>query len=339
MIKFASEYYFFWLILLPVLAVLYLLYLAWRKKALKLFGDWDVIKKLTDGFSLKRLHLKFILALLTCFFLIIGLANPQMGTRLEKVKRRGVDVVIALDVSKSMLAEDISPSRLERSKQLISKLLDRMSDDRVALIVFAGNAYLQMPLTIDYSAAKLFLETINTEIVPTQGTAIAEAIKLSEESFEEEQEKYKTLIIITDGENHEQGPIDAAEDARKSGIITYTVGVGTKAGAPIPIFRNGRKINFVTDTKNNKVVSKLNTKMLKDIASAGDGKFFQLTSGTKEINNILDELSSMDKREFEDRIFTDFEDQFQWFVGAGLLMLLFFFILPDKRPVTEAIQS
>jgi len=330
LIKFAAEWYLYLLLLIPLLVVLYILYLIWRKKAVKLFGDWTIVQKLTNGFSLKRMHLKFILSSLAVLFLIIGLANPQMGTRLEKIKRKGVDVVIALDVSKSMMAEDITPSRLERSKQLISKLLSRMSDDRVALVVFAGNAYLQMPLTIDYSAAKLFLETINTEIVPTQGTAIALAVDLAEECFDEEQEKFKTLIIITDGENHEQGPIDAAESARENGILTYTVGVGTKEGAPIPVYKNGRRVNYVKDASNNPVLSKLNTSMLKDIAKAGDGKFFQLTNGTNEITNILDELSQMDKREFEDRVFTDFEDQFQWFIGIGLLLLMFNFLLPEN---------
>ena len=329
MIQFEQNIWLWALLLIPVLVAIYALYLLWRKRAIAKFGEWNLINKLTSGFSIKRKHLKFTLSALALASIIIGIANPQMGTRLEKVKRQGVDVVIAIDVSRSMLAEDVPPSRLDRSKQLISKLLDRMSDDRVALVVFAGNAYMQMPLTIDYSAAKMFLKTMNPDAVPTQGTAIAEAINLSVEAFDEEEDKYKTLIVITDGENHEEGAIEAAKNALDYGILTYTVGVGTNEGSPIPVYKNRRKVDYVRDKYNNQVISKLNVEMLKEVANAGDGKFFQLTTGTKEIKNILDELGSMEKKEFEDRVFTDFEDQFQWFVGAAMLFLLINFIIPE----------
>ncbi len=329
MIKLAHPEWLILLLIIPLMIVVYLLFQWWRKRAVSKFGDWKLIEQLTEGYSASRLHLKFALWMLSFLFIILGLANPQMGTRLEKIKRQGVDVVIALDVSRSMMAQDITPNRLDRSKQFISKLLGRMSDDRVALIVFAGNAYLQMPLTIDYSAAKLFLNTVSTEIVPTQGTAIGEAINLATEAFDPEEQKFKTLIIITDGENHEQGAIDAAEEAKEIGVITYTLGVGTDTGSPIPVMNRGRQTDYIRDREGKTVVSKLNIDMLKDVASAGGGKFFQLTNGTREISNILDELSGMDKKEFEDRVFTDFEDQFQWFIGIALLLIIINFLIPE----------
>lgn len=321
------------LLWIPVLLMAYWLFLQWRKGAIARFGEWNLVEQLMDGFSAKRQNIKFALWLFSIAFIVLGLTNPQMGTRLQKVKRQGVDVVIALDVSKSMLAQDVTPNRLDRSKQFISKLLSRMADDRIALIIFAGNAYMQMPLTIDYSAAKLFLNTINTEIVPTQGTAIGEAIDLATQAFDPEEEKFKTLIIITDGENHESGAIRSAEDAEDLGVLTYTVGVGSKDGAPIPVYRGNTKqvVDYVRDKSGKKVNSTLNVEMLKDVAKAGNGQFFQLTNGTKEIDNILDELSSMEKKEFEDRVFTDYEDQFQWLLGPGLLLLVFNIFYPERK--------
>lgn len=334
MFELESTSWLWGLLWLPVLMLAYALFLQWRKAAIARFGQWNLVEKLMEGFSAKRQHIKFLLWLFTIAFIILGLTNPQIGTRLEKVKRQGVDVVIALDVSKSMLAQDITPNRLERSKQFISKLLSRMADDRIALIIFAGNAYMQMPLTIDYSAAKLFLNTISTEIVPTQGTAIGEAIDLSTQAFDPEEDKFKTLIIITDGENHEKGAITSAEEANEMGVLTYTVGVGSKDGGPIPIFR-GRKItDYVRDKSGETVVSKLNIDMLKDVAKAGNGQFFQLTNGTREIDNILDELSSMEKKEFEDRVFTDFEDQFQWLIGPALLLLIVNLFYAERKRKT-----
>jgi len=319
------------LVIIPILILCYFLFLAWRKKAIARFGEWNLVDRLMDGFSAKRQHWKFVLWLLTIGLIILGLVNPQMGTRLEKVKRQGVDVVIALDVSRSMLAEDVSPNRLERSKQFISKLIGQMADDRIGLIIFAGNAYLQMPLTIDYSAAKLFLNTISTEIVPTQGTAIKAAIDLATEAFDTEDEKFKTLILITDGENHEEGALEAAREAKEMGVVSYTVGVGSKDGSSIPVYQGRKRIDYIRNDAGKTVVSKLNVEMLKDLAEAGDGKFFQLTSGTREIENILNELNSMEKKEFEDRVFTDYEDQFQWLLGPALLLLILNLFLSEKQ--------
>lgn len=333
MFELESAVWLWGLLWIPVLLMAYWLFLQWRKGAIARFGEWNLVEQLMDGFSAKRQHIKFVLWVLSIAFIILGLTNPQMGTRLQKVKRQGVDVVIALDVSKSMLAQDITPNRLERSKQFISKLLSRMADDRIALIIFAGNAYMQMPLTIDYSAAKLFLNTISTEIVPTQGTAIGEAIDLATQAFDSKEEKFKTLIIITDGENHESGAIESAEEAEELGVLTYTVGVGDKDGAPIPVFRGNTKqiADYVRDKSGKTVTSKLNVEMLKDVAKAGNGQFFQLTNGTKEIDNILDELSGMEKKEFEDRVFTDYEDQFQWLLGPGLLLLIFNIFYSERK--------
>jgi len=331
MIHFENSLWLWVLIALPVLFLLFLLVQRWRGKAIDRLGDSHLISRLMPGFSIKRRWVKFLCYLTSLGLIIFALANPQMGTRLEKVKRQGVDVVIAIDVSRSMLAEDIKPNRLKRSKQFVSKLIESMSNDRVAMIVFAGNAYLQMPLTIDYSAAKLFLNSVNVNTVPTQGTSIGQAINLALESFDAEEKKYKTLIIITDGENHEEGAIEAAQLAKEEGIVIYTLGVGSDDGGTIPVFQRGRKVNTVRNAQGEIVISRLNKDMMSEISDAADGKFFQLTNGRDEIELILNELGTMDKKDFEDRMFTDFEDQFQWPLALALLLLLLGYMINDRK--------
>jgi Ca-activated chloride channel family protein len=263
--------------------------------------------------------------------LVIAIANPQIGTKYEKVKRSGVDVMIALDVSKSMLAEDIKPSRLDRSKQFISRFIERLQNDRIGLIVFAGKAYLQMPITIDYSAAKLFLRNINTEMVPTQGTAIAEAIQLAINAFDAKDKKHKVLVIITDGENHEGNVLEMAEEATQQGIVIYTVGVGSPKGAPIPIYRNGIQADFKRDKEGNIILSKLNETALQQLAVKGDGKYFRLSAGSQEIESIISEISGMEKKDFEESIFTDYEDQFQYFILLSIVLLVIEFFISERK--------
>jgi Ca-activated chloride channel family protein len=329
--KFENITYLYALLgLLPLIGI-FIFYHFWRKRNYLKLGELQLITQLAPEHSKRKHIIKFVLFVLAFIFLIIGIANPQVGTKFEKVKRSGVDIMIALDVSKSMLAEDIKPNRLDRSKQFISRLIDKLQNDRVGLIVFAGNAYLQMPITIDYSAAKLFLNNINTEMVPTQGTAIGEAIELSMQSFSKEDKKHKVMIIITDGEDHEGDDMIAAETASSEGVVVHTIGVGSPKGAPIPQYRNGVQADFKRDENGNIVLSKLNETELQQIAVKGDGKYFRLASGTQEIDAVISEISSMEKKNFEERVFTDYEDQFQYFLAVALLLITLEFFISDKK--------
>lgn len=331
MFKFENEFYLYGLALLPILIFFYWMTKHWRKKAIQRFGESALVSRLIPDFSSRKHQTKFILYLLVFVFITIGLANPQVGTKLERVKRKGIDVFIALDVSKSMLAEDIKPNRLERSLQLVSKMIDTMTDDRVGIIVFAGNAYLQMPLTIDYTAAKLFLKTINTDIVPTQGTAIGEAIELALNAYDEEQKKHKALIIISDGENHEEGAIEMAERAIDEGAQVYTLGIGSEAGGPIPVYVRGRKTGHKQDKQGNMVVSKLDEAMLKEIAEKTRGEYVRIKGASSEVADVLALLDNIEKKDFEDRVFTDYADQFQYFIAIALLLLTTEFFISERK--------
>ncbi len=319
------------LILIPAMIILYWFIRQLRKKNLKKFGDIQLITQLfPDASGIKPL-LKFTLLLTALAFIIIGLANLQVGTKLEKVKREGVDVMIALDVSKSMDAEDVKPSRLAKAKRAISELIDNLDNDRIGLIAFAGDAYLQLPLTTDFSAAKLFLSTISTKIVSKQGTAIGAAIKLAEKSFPKNDKLHRALIMITDGENHEDDAAGAAEDAAKQGIIIHTIGIGTLEGSPIPIFKRGQQVDFVRDNQGSVVVTKLNPEMLEQIANASNGKFILSTGSNLNLTKLISEIGGMKKKEFGSKIFTDYEDRFQYFFGGAFLLLLIELLLSNKK--------
>ncbi len=305
--------------------------MRWRKRAIERLGEQSLISQLMPDFSLRKHRTKFLLYALAFASIIIGLANPQIGTKLEKIKRQGIDIIVAVDVSRSMLAEDIQPSRLERSKQLISRLISNMKNDRIGIIVFAGNAFLQMPLTIDYAAAKLFLRTIHPDAVPTQGTAIGEAIELAMETHDQEQKTHKALILISDGENHEEGAKKMAERAVSEGIIIHTLGIGSDDGGPIPIYNNGRKAGHKRDNRGEVVVSKLNQDMLRELAASGKGQYFHIKGARNEIAEVLDQLENIEKKDFEDRVFTDYADQFQYFMAIALLLLLAEFFISERK--------
>lgn len=331
MFQFENEQYLWGLLFIPVLFLLYWVNRQWRKKAVERFGDSGLVSRLIPDFSERKQAVKTFLYLFTLVFIIIALANPQLGSKLEKVQRKGIDVMVAIDVSKSMMAEDVQPTRLDRAKQLLSRLIDGMSNDRIGIIVFAGHAYLQMPLTVDYAAAKLFLQTINTDIVPTQGTAIGEAIELSRESFEEESEKNRALIIISDGENHEEGAIAKAEEAANEGIKVFALGVGSAEGSSIPVYMQGRKVGYKQDRNGQLVVSKLNEEVLKEIADKTGGKYFLIKGARNEIASVIDELSNIEKRDFEDYVFTDYADQFQYFIGFAVLLMILGFFTSERK--------
>ncbi len=330
MFRFAHPEYLYALAVLPVIALLFLLMQAWKKRARKRMGDVQLIDQLSEDRSRSKPVLKIILTITGFAFIIVALANPQIGTRLEEVKREGVDIIIALDVSNSMKAEDIKPSRLERSKQAISRLIDKLENDRIGMIVFAGQAYVQLPITSDFAAAKLFLSSIETDIVPTQGTCIGCAIDLAGESFVGNDNKHKALVIITDGENHEEDAVEAAKKANEKGIVIHTIGMGSPDGAPIPVYRNGYQ-DFLKDKEGNTVITKLEPLTLQRISAEGKGVFIQATNSDDGLSSILSQINKMEKKSFGTKQFTGYEDRFQYFLAAGLLLLLLEYSLTEKR--------
>ncbi len=330
-LKFAEPDYFYALLLIPLFIILFVVMRTWRRRTMRRFGEQPLVKRLTPNISRSRPVLKFILLILAFAFIAVGLANLQVGSKLETVERKGIDIVIAIDVSNSMLAEDIKPSRLLSARQAISRLLDKLKNDRIGIVVFAGKAYTQLPITTDYAAARLFLSTINTDIVPIQGTAIAEAIKLSAEAFGES-EHQKAIIIITDGEDHEGDAIIAAKKVAENGILVYTIGMGLPEGAPIPVYdRYGNQSGFKKDRNNNTVITRLNEAMLRQIADAGKGEYVRANNTQAGLDVIFDEINKLEKTKFESRVFSDYENRFQYFLAAALILLLIEFSIFDRR--------
>jgi Ca-activated chloride channel family protein len=319
------------LAILPVVWILYFLYMAWKKKKLKLFSDLELTDNTIPLYTTNKLMIKTILLSMVFSFLVMALANPQIGSKLQEVKREGVDVMIALDLSNSMLAEDFSPNRLEKSKRAISKLVDRLKSDRIGIVVFGGEAYTQLPLTSDYAAAKLFLRTVNTDIIPTQGTAIGTAIELCEESFDKQSKAGKAIIIITDGENHEDDATGAASNATEQDIKVFTVGMGSTQGVPIPVYQGGRRTGYRKDKDGNSIVTRLNEEMLQEIAAAGNGMYIRASNSGSGLDIIMDELESMEKSEYGTKIFTDYEDRFQYPLGVALFFLLIELLIYNRK--------
>lgn len=330
MFRFAHIDYLYTLAIIPILIILFWITRRSRRKALERFGHEDAVNQLMPNVSNSRPVLKFIIWLMAISSLIVGLAQPQFGSKLKKEKRKGVELIICLDVSNSMLAEDIQPNRLERAKRAISQLVDRLDNDKIGLIVFAGDAYTQLPITTDYSSAKLFLSAVNTNIVPQQGTAIGAAINLAASSFSPQFKGNKAIIVITDGENHEDDAVGAAEAAAKQGIITYTIGMGLPQGGPIPIYKNGQK-DYIKDKSGNVVVTKLNEEMLQQIAAAGNGIYVRANNAQVGLNTLFNEINKMQEAEIESQVYSDYEDQFQWFIGFSIFLLLLDFLLLERK--------
>jgi len=320
------------LLLIPLLIIVFWWLLRWKKKALELYGEPGVIGQLLPDISKNRLIVKFILMMFAIIFLIFGLSNPQVGSKLIEAERKGIDVVVALDVSNSMLAEDIKPNRLERAKQAISKLVDKMGNDRIGIVVFAGKAYTQLPITTDYSAAKLFLTTVSTKDVPAQGTAIGDAIELAIKSFDDDSHS-RAIIIITDGENHEDDAIKAAEDAASKGIRVYTIGMGLSDGAPIPVYdRYNRRVGYKKDRQGNTVITRLNEPALQQIAAAGKGIYVRANNTQSGLIKIFNDINKLEKTKFESKMFSDYESRFQYFIALSLVFLLIELMVFEKRP-------
>jgi len=329
--------YFYFFISIAILIVMYLFVSFWKLKKQREFADLSLLNQLSPQKSKFKPVLKIIMIILALSFLVFALVNPKMGTQLKTVKRQGVDIVFALDVSKSMLAEDIAPNRLEKSKQIISKIIDKLGSDRVGIIIYAGNAYPLLPITTDHGAAKMFLQNANPDMVSSQGTAINEALKLAKTFFDDDTQTNRFLFIISDGEDHEKNSSNVAKEILGVGIKTYTIGVGSNKGAPIPIKRNGKFIGYKKDNKDEVVITKLTVETLKDIAKKGEGKYIYGNRTSKTIEFVEELLLKADKKEFETKQFSDYKDQFQWFVGIGLLFLVLDVFLLNKK--TKWIQK
>jgi Ca-activated chloride channel family protein len=332
MFRFGNINNLFFLIVIPVLLILLAYVIYMKKRDLNRFGNREVIAQLMPESSKGRHIIKYLIQLLAVLALIIGIARPQFGSKLREVKREGIEVIIALDVSNSMMAEDIQPNRLERAKQAISKLVDQMVNDKIGLIVFAGKAYVQMPITTDYVSAKMFLSTISPDIVPVQGTAIGSAIELGMSSFTPSPESSKALIVITDGENHEDDAVKTAQLAAEKGIKVCTIGIGHPEGVPVPVTGSGGQKTYLKDREGKTVISKLDEKMLQQIAAAGNGVYVRSSDSRLGLNTVFDEINKMQKQEMDVRTYSDYDERFQYFFGLALILLFAdLFILERKN--------
>jgi len=332
MIRFAHSEYLFFLALVPVAVAGYWFFARVRLKALQRFGELNILKRLAESASRMKRLVKFGLFLLAFLFLVVGFANPQIGTRLQEVKQEGVDLFIALDVSLSMKAEDIKPNRLDKAKFEIRNLIERLGGDRLGLVVFAGDAFTQFPLTTDYSAANLFLDVVDTDVVPTPGTSVQAAIKRAMDSFDFEDPTTKVLVIITDGEETEGEAFSVAEEAGKKGVIIYTIGMGSPTGSPIPVYNAaGMQVDFKRDRSGSIVMTKLDETSLEKIAAVGNGAYYQATNAQNELDDVYKSINSLQKREFGVKQFTDYEDRFQFFIAAGIILLLIELLMSEKK--------
>jgi Ca-activated chloride channel family protein len=310
--------------------LVFLWYMYSSKRALRKLGEYNLIKGLVPDVSYSKKVVKFILLSLAFSSLILALCNLQTGSKTQEVKREGADIIVCLDVSNSMLAQDLTPNRLERAKFALEKMIDKLQGDRLGIVIFAGEAYVQLPITTDYGAAKLFLGSINTQMVPTQGTNIGAAIRKALEGFSKDAEKNKTIVVITDGENHEPEAVEAAEEASKAGIIVNCIGVGSENGVPIPVMNNGVIAGYRKDREGNTVVTKLNKEVLQEIAGKADGIFVHATNADLGLNAILDKLAQLEKKQIDTKMYTDYEDQFQWFLGLALLFFALEFFISER---------
>ena len=326
MFRFAHPDFLYLLFLLPALVAFYVYAMIVKKKAIKKYGNPTLLAELMPEVSTKRQHLKFWLLFGAITMVIFIIAGPQFGSKLETVKRQGVEIMVCLDVSNSMLAEDVSPNRLDKAKQMLSRLTDGFTNDKVGLIVFAGDAFTQLPITSDYISAKMFLSSINPSMVSTQGTAIGAAINLAARSFTPDETTDKAIILITDGENHDDDAIAVAERAAQMGVKIFTIGIGTPEGAPIQI--GGE---FIKDDKGEMVVSKLGEPLLEKIAQATDGAYIRSTNQSIGLDEIVRTINNMEKGDLAALRFEEFNEQFQYLIGAALVLLLLEFLLLDRR--------
>jgi Ca-activated chloride channel family protein len=331
MLRFAHTEFLWGLAFVPLLIILFLLVRRWKRKALAAFGDKEVIQRVIPEVSFSRPVLKFIFFIIGYTLLIIGVAGPQLGTKTEDTKTSGADLMILLDVSNSMLSKDFAPNRLENAKLAIDQLISNLKDNRIGIIVFAGEAYVQLPSTTDYSAAKLFLNTINTGIVPVQGTAIGAAIDMGMKSFDFNNGASKAMILMTDGENHEDDAVKAAENAHDKNVNIHVIGFGSPQGSPIPIYENGKQVGFHTDSAGHTVISKLNEDMCKEIAKAGHGIYIRATNANSGMGIVMDQINKMKQKTYSSKQFKDFEERFQFFLAVAFMLFVAEFFISGRK--------
>ena len=326
MIHFAQGQFLFLLLLIPLFFIIFAIVLKFRQRRIRKFGDENLVSQLMPSYAKGKAWVRLSLFALAFFFFVIGLSRPQIGAKLKEHETKGAEIMIALDVSNSMLAEDYSPNRLERAKLAIARLVDKLRDDRIGLIVFAGNSFVQLPITTDYVSAKMFLNSISTESVPVQGTAIGEAINTAIRSFSAQSEKSRAVIVITDGENHEDDPVAAAKQAAGMGIRVFTIGVGSPEGKPIPM--DGE---LLKDKDGNIVVTRLDESVLQDVAYAGNGVYVRAGNSEFGLNPIIDDIRKMEDEKYNSIVFEEYDEQFMYFFAIALFFLVLEMLVGDRR--------
>jgi Ca-activated chloride channel family protein len=326
MINFAQAQFLALLLLIPFFFVIQALVLKLRKNRIRKFGDENLVRQLMPSYSASKVWIRLTFFALGFFFFVIGLSRPQIGAKIKEHETKGAEIMIALDVSNSMLAEDYSPNRLDRAKLAISRLVDKFRDDRIGLIVFAGNSFVQLPITTDYVSAKMFLNSISTESVPIQGTAIGEAINTAIRSFSAQSEKSRAVIVITDGENHEDDPVAAAKQAAEMGVRVFTIGVGSPEGKPIPM--DGE---LLKDKDGNIVVTRLDESVLQDVAAAGNGAYVRAGNSEFGLNPIIDDIRKMEDEKYSSIVFEEFDEQFMYFMAIALFFFVLEMLIGDRR--------
>ena len=326
MLYFASPEYFWLLLLVPLIPIVYGIVRALRRRRIRAFGDEQLVRQLMPSWSGPKGWIRIILFTLAFFCFVIGISRPQMGAKLKEHEAKGAEIMICLDVSNSMLAEDYSPSRLDRAKLAISRVVDKLQGDRLGLIIFAGTSFVQLPITTDYVSAKMFLGSIDTGSVPVQGTAIGDAILTAAKSFSAQSEKSRAILVITDGENHEDDAVDAARQAAELGIKVYTVGVGSLRGQPIP--KDGE---LMKDSEGNIVVTRLDEATLRKIAEVGGGAYVHAGNEEFGLNPIVDDIKKMEAEKYNSIVFEEYDEQFMYFFGAALLLLVIEMLIGERK--------
>lgn len=326
MIIFAHSQYLILLLLIPVFFICFIVWMHLRRRRIRKMGDEQLVKELMPSYSRAKGWVKLVLFSLGYFFLIIGLSRPQMGAKLQEHRTKGAEIMVVLDVSNSMLAQDYSPNRLERAKLAISRLTDKLQDDRIGLIIFAGSSFVQIPITSDYVSAKMFLNSISTSSVPTQGTAIGDAITTAIKSFSTQSKESRAIIVISDGENHEDDAVAAAKQAADLGIKVYTIGVGSSRGEPIPM--NG---GLLKDKDGNIVVTKLDEKMMRDIADSGKGAYIHAGNDEFGLNPIIDDLRKLQDEKLQSVMFEEYDEQFMYFFAIALAFFILEMLVGERK--------
>jgi len=337
MFRFAYQQFLFLLILVPALAVFFMFAFRQKKRAMAVFGNMALMEKLAGSVSRTRQRWKAALLILAAGFLVLSMARPQLGTKLRTVKREGQDIVVALDVSKSMLAEDIQPTRLDKARHEVASLIDRLQGDRIGLIAFAGKAFVQCPLTLDYGAAKMFLDYMAPDLIPVPGTALGEAMRKALDCFVEKERKHKILILITDGEGHVGEPLEIAKAVAREGVVIYTVGIGSLQGVPIPeTDSRGNRTGFKKDREGGVVMTRLDELTLEKIALETGGKYYRASPGEAELDKIYDDITGMEKKTLSSRQFAQYEERFQILLGIAIVLLILEILIPERRRVKKA---